>query len=129
MIAHALVHGSVRLEAFGAERLRDPAVRDLMQRVTVVADPELSRNFPRQRAAKVEIETADGRALSHFQPTRQGDPELPLTDDDLNAKYLELATPVLGDGAARRLLGELWRLEQRDDLDLPYRGADGRTIG
>src|SRR5215510_178640 len=67
VVAHALVHGSVRLEAFGAERLRDPAVRDLMQRVTVVADPELSRNFPRQRAAKVEIETADGRALSHFQ--------------------------------------------------------------
>jgi len=129
VVAHALVHGGVRLDAFGAERLRDPAVRDLMQRVAVAADPQLSRNFPRQRAAKVEIETADGRTLSHFQPTRKGDPELPLTDDDLNAKYLELATPVLGDGAARRLLGELWRLEQRNDLDLPYGGADRRPVG
>jgi len=36
---------------------------------------------------------------------------------------------VLGDGAARRLLGELWRLEQRDDLDLPYGGAHGSTGG
>jgi 2-methylcitrate dehydratase PrpD len=120
VLAHALVHGSVRLDAFAPDRLADPAVRELMQRVAVTADPELSAGYPGQRAARVEIETADGSKLSHFQPTRRGDPELPLSDGDLDAKYLELAGPVLGEDGARALLAELWALEKRKKVEFAY---------
>ena len=115
--AHALVHGSVRLNAFAPERLNDPDVRALLAKIEVAADPELSKNYPNQRAAHVEIETADGRKFAHFQPTRKGDPEMPLSDDELNDKYLELATPVIGAAAARKLLDTLWSLEQRKNVD------------
>jgi 2-methylcitrate dehydratase PrpD len=110
-VAHALVHGSVRLNAFLPDRMNDAEVRGLMRKIEVMADPELSKGYPTQRAARVEIETNDGRKLSHFQPTRKGDPEMPLSDDELNGKFLELATPVIGEPAARALLGELWRTE------------------
>jgi len=116
-VAHALVHGSVRLDAFVPERLGDPDVRALMQRIECVADAGLSKAFPRQRAAQVEIELADGRRLTHFQPTRKGDPEMPLTDGELNDKFLELATPVLGDAKARALLNRLWKLETEKNMD------------
>ena len=111
-VAHALVHGSVRLNAFLPDRLHDPEVRTLMQKIECVADPELSKGYPNQRAAQVEIETADGRKFAHFQPTRKGDPEMPLTDEELNDKFLELATPVLGDPKSRALLAELWATEK-----------------
>jgi 2-methylcitrate dehydratase PrpD len=116
-VAHALVHGSVRLNAFLPERLNDAEVRALMKKIEVVADPELSKGYPTQRAAAVEIDTNDGRKLSHFQPTRKGDPEMPLTDDELNDKFLELAEPVLGEASARALLGELWRTEKLVNVD------------
>jgi 2-methylcitrate dehydratase PrpD len=119
-VAHALVHGSVRLNAFARERLGDPDVRALMQRIECVADAELSKAFPRQRAAKVEIELADGRKLAHFQPTRKGDPEMPLTDAELNDKFLELAGPVLGEDGARALLNRLWKLETEKNMDFEY---------
>ncbi len=109
--AHALVHGSVRLDAFSPERMRDANVRALLARIDVVADPELSKGYPNQRAAHVEVELNDGRKLAHFQPTRKGDPEMPLTDTEVNDKYLELATPVIGEAAARKLLDALWSLE------------------
>ncbi len=109
--AHALIYGSVRLNAFGPERLGNPDVRALMQKIECIADPELSKAFPGQRAANVEIELADGRKLTHFQPTRKGDPEMPLTDAELNDKYVELVAPVLGDAGARALLKDLWALE------------------
>jgi 2-methylcitrate dehydratase PrpD len=111
-VAHALVHGSVRLNAFLPERMHDPDVRATMKKIEGVADPELSKGYPNQRAANVEIELNDGRKLAHFQPTRKGDPEMPLTDEELNDKFLELATPVLGEAAARTLLAQLWRTEQ-----------------
>jgi 2-methylcitrate dehydratase PrpD len=117
VVAHALIHGSVRLNAFGPDRLNDPQLRALMAKIELSADPELSRNFPRQRAAKVEIETTDGRKLSHFQETRKGDPEMPLTDEELDDKFLELTAPVVGDAAARALLKRLWTIEKEKNLE------------
>ncbi|MDP2707822.1 MAG: MmgE/PrpD family protein, partial [Burkholderiales bacterium] len=110
--AHALVHGSVRLSAFAPERLKDPDVRAVLAKIEVVADPELSKGYPNQRAAHVEVELNDGRVLKYFQPTRKGDPEMPLSDDELNEKFLELALPVIGETIARQLLAALWSLEK-----------------
>ena len=117
VVAHSLIHGSVRLNAFGPDRLNDPQLRALMAKVELSADPEFSRTFPRQRAARVEIETTDGRKLTHVQETRKGDPELPLTDAELNDKYMELTAPVLGDAGARALLNDLWALETLETVE------------
>lgn len=113
VIAHALVHGSVRLVAFAPERLLDPDVRAVLAKVEVVADPVLSKGYPNQRAAQIEVELNDGKLYQHFQPFRKGDPEMPLTDDEVNDKFLELAMPVIGDAPARALLADLWALEKR----------------
>ena len=121
VVAHALIHGSVRINAFEPERLNDRELRALMKKIELSADPELSRSFPRQRAARVEIETTDGRRLSHFQETRKGDPELPLTDAELNDKFLELTTPVIGAAGARAMLDRLWSLEREKSLDFAQR--------
>jgi len=120
VVAHALIHGSVRLDAFGPDRLNDPQLRALMGKVELSADPELSRGFPRQRAARVEIETTDGRKLSHFQETRKGDPEMPLSDAELNDKYMELVAPLLGDAGARALLKDLWALETLKSVEFDH---------
>jgi 2-methylcitrate dehydratase PrpD len=126
VVAHALVHGSVRLNAFLPERLGDAEVRSLMRKVECVADAELSKGYPTQRAAQVEIETDDGRTYAHFQPTRKGDPEMPLSDDELNDKFMELAAPVIGDTPARTLLAQLWALDRLQHCDFDWAAAPAR---
>jgi 2-methylcitrate dehydratase PrpD len=111
VVATALTHGSVRFAAFEPPRLQDPATRDLMRRVDVAVDPQLDAAFPAQRAARVAIEARDGRREEFLQPTRIGDPDAPLSDAQLEAKYLELAAPVMGEPRAKTLLARLWRLE------------------
>lgn len=108
-IGALLVLGGVRLAAFAPDRLRDPAIRALMPRVSVSLDPELADAYPQRRAARVRVTLRDGRVLEHFQPTRKGDPDMPLSDEDLSAKFLELAVPAIGEGEAARLLEGLWR--------------------
>ena len=127
-VAHALVHGSVRLNAFLPERMNDPEVRALMQKFEVIADPELSKGYPTQRAAQVKVELNDGRRFSHFQPYRKGDPELPLTDEELDDKFMELATPVLGDDDARALLAELWRTDKLEHVDYETAGQESALV-
>jgi 2-methylcitrate dehydratase PrpD len=121
VVAHALIHGSVRINAFEPDRLNDAELRALMKKIELKADPALSKSFPRQRAARVEIETTDGRKLAHFQETRKGDPEMPLTDAELNDKFLELVEPVLGAAPARALLDRLWGLEKEKSLEFGSR--------
>jgi 2-methylcitrate dehydratase PrpD len=117
-VATALVHGSVRFAAFEPGRLEDPPTRELMDRIELAVDPELDAAFPRQRAARVAIETRTGRREELLQPTRIGDPDAPLSDAQLEEKYLELAVPVLGARRARALLARLWRLEREPHCDL-----------
>lgn len=112
VVATALLYGSVRLSAFEPQRLADPLIRDLMQRIELVVDPELDTAFPGQRAACVTISTRDGRSEEYLQPTRKGDPEQPLTDADLDHKFLELVSPIVGAQAAKDRLARLWKLER-----------------
>lgn len=115
VLAHAWLYGSVRLAAFGDARLADPATRALIQRITLAADPALTAGFPSMRAARVRIMLDDGRRLEQFAPYRRGDPEAPLSDEELNEKFDELTTPVIGPDAAQALRARLWRL---DELEL-----------
>ena len=116
VVATALTHGSVRLAAFEPARINDPATRELMARIEVAIDPELDAAFPRQRAARVSFDAHDGRREELLQPTRIGDPDAPLSDAQLDAKYLELAAPVIGEGKAKALLQKLWSLESAKSL-------------
>jgi 2-methylcitrate dehydratase PrpD len=112
VVATALAHGSVRLAAYEPARLQDRATRSLMERTSVAVDPELDAAFPGRRAARVVITMHDGRRFEHLQPNRKGDPEEPLSDAELEDKFMELSSPVIGGAPARALLDRLWTLER-----------------
>jgi 2-methylcitrate dehydratase PrpD len=119
VVAHAWVHGSVRLAAFGPDRLQDPQVRELMQRIELSVDPQLDAAFPGQRSARIRVLSTQGQTHEWFQPTRKGDPDAPLSDQDLSEKFMELAAPVWGAESARRFLQTLWHIETQPRLDKP----------
>ncbi len=116
VVATALIYGSVRLSAFESQRLADPAIRELMKRIELTVDPELDAGFPGQRAARITMGTRDGRSEKYLQPTRKGDPEQPLSDADLDDKFIELAAPVVGAGQAKAMLVRLWRLDSEPHI-------------
>lgn len=110
-VSVAMVTGACRLAAFTPERLGDPAIRALMSRVEAHVDAAADEAFPSKRSATLEIETTDGRVLSHYSPTRRGDPDDPLSDDEVTDKLVDLSTPVIGAGPAAALARTLWALD------------------
>ena len=56
----------------------------------------MSARFPGERVARVVIGLSDGRGLDSGCPRGPGDPEDPLSDEQLAAKFESLAGPVLG---------------------------------
>jgi 2-methylcitrate dehydratase PrpD len=107
--AALLTLGGVRIAAFEPEAIANPTIRAIMPKVSVSLDEELARGYPAVRAAKVSIDLTDGRRLFRHQPTRKGDPDAPLSDDEVSEKFRELTAPVIGTAAAERMLDGLWR--------------------
>jgi hypothetical protein len=65
----------------------------------------------------------DGSVHEHYQKTRRGDPDMPLTDDELEDKFMELTGPVMGDKASIGLLDACRSLETLGSVrDLPKVG-------
>jgi 2-methylcitrate dehydratase PrpD len=111
-IANLLLFGGVRLAAFAPERLRDPAIRELMTKIAVSVDAECEAAFPAQRSARVRVRLIDGREFARYQPTRKGDPDAPLTDAELSEKFLELTAPMMGATSAAEFLEGLWQHDE-----------------
>jgi 2-methylcitrate dehydratase PrpD len=123
-VAAALRLGSVRLAAFSEENLRDPRLRELTKRVELSVDPELDRRFPGQRGARVRFVLDDGASHEIYRPTRKGDPDEPLSDQELTDKFRELVTPHLGEGPTALLERLLWHLGDVDDLRALLPGSE-----
>jgi 2-methylcitrate dehydratase PrpD len=87
--------GAVRLDAFTPAALARPDIHALMGQITVEEDAEIAAAYPRRRMARLTIRLEDGRTIEHFQQTRKGDPEDPLSDAELLAKYAELTAGCL----------------------------------
>jgi 2-methylcitrate dehydratase PrpD len=96
MIAMALVDGAVTFASTHSyQRMSDPALLAVKERVHLVADPGLM-NPEAPRSAKVEVVLKDGRTLNHFTPHAFGTRQNPMGTESVNAKVRDLLEPVLG---------------------------------
>ena len=124
-VALAALKRPVNLAAFAPEGLHDPALRAMMARVEVAVDPQAEAAFPAMRAAEVAVTLRGGRVVCYRQPTRRGDPDFPMSDADIGAKFHMLADPVIGAAAAGDVAGALWRVDELENVGLiPMAKAD-----
>jgi 2-methylcitrate dehydratase PrpD len=89
-VATSLVRGKPGLDAFEGDAGEDGRVRQLLDRTTVTADAELAAAYPVRWGAGVEVEADGGRRWSARRGFAKGDPDAPLTDDELDEKVLGL---------------------------------------
>lgn len=110
------LQGAVTPAAFTTEALQNTTTRTLADKVELILDAKAEARFPHARSATVELHLSDGRIVQHHRPTRKGDPDDPMTDADLTAKFHALADPVLGEASAHRLASDLLNLDQIDNI-------------
>ena len=123
VIAAALAERQVTPVQFTMEKIMDPTIRAQLQKVEVVADPEIEKVFPALQRVIVNITTTDGRTFTKQLDYPKGDPRNPLTDQEVEEKFAALAEGVLS--AARPAKAERRHLEPGEDrLSQQADGAD-----
>ena len=114
-VAIALLDGKLVRDSFSDERLRDPAVAELMRKVKVVEDPALTAQYPEGAPGRVTIRMRSGEA--HVSEIRypRGHEKSPMSDAEVENKFRDLCAGALGAPGCDRALKALWQLESMQD--------------
>lgn len=119
-VAAALLRGSVLLSEFTPESIRDPDILELAQRVRGEVAPECEEVYPEQILQIVDVTLKGGRRLVRRVDYPKGDPENPMTREELQEKFSRLASPVLGASRAAKVVEIVERIEMYEDLSELY---------
>ena len=93
IVASALTYGQPLIDNFIDAAVADGRVRGLMDLLTVEATEEPFQSI--QYPASMVISLLDGRTLRHRVEFARGQPELPLSREELDAKFLYCSRYIL----------------------------------
>jgi 2-methylcitrate dehydratase len=116
LLAVALLDGQVLPEQYLPERIVADDVQQLLRRVEVRPDPELSRRFPDQHSARLRLRLRDGRTLEREQHDYEGFHTRPMSWDTVAAKFNRLAAAHIDSGARAQIADGVRRLDELDHL-------------
>lgn len=114
-VATALLHGRVMLSQFTEAAVNEANVQSLLRRVNYRVPDEWQKGAaPWNMAnARIEVRLKDGSVRRASNSVRKGDAIVdPLSDDELEAKFLDCAAVALGHVQARQLLDLLGGFER-----------------
>jgi 2-methylcitrate dehydratase PrpD len=115
-IAVAVKDKKVELNSFLPPKLWDHEVRSLMERIQVEVDPSLEKLYPERWPAEVEIVRKEGQSLRERVDYPKGDPENPISLEDIIEKYHDLAVKVAGDFVTKVILEKVMSLMEVEDM-------------
>jgi 2-methylcitrate dehydratase PrpD len=103
-VAVAALDGAVEQAQFRTERVNRADVQSLLARTETIADPAQSALYPAKFPARIRIALSDGRSITRERAFPKGDPQDPLTPEEIEGKFLRNTEGALGKARARDLL-------------------------
>uniref|UniRef100_UPI0040479F76 hypothetical protein n=1 Tax=Yoonia sp. TaxID=2212373 RepID=UPI0040479F76 len=111
------IDGMAFVAQYDESRLTDPRILSFIPRIHAYIDREIEAMGPAYRhAARVEIQTQDGRTFKHETLNRRGSPENPLSQRDVVYKFRNVVDRCLSQSAIERVISLIERFEQLPDF-------------
>ncbi|MDZ7797685.1 MAG: MmgE/PrpD family protein [Candidatus Marinimicrobia bacterium] len=89
-IACALVDRQVTTQSFDKEKLNDPRIWEVIDKIQGEASEAFEKMFPAKQPSRVRIKLRNGEEHSVYLEYPKGDPREPMTQNDLDAKVAAL---------------------------------------
>jgi len=100
-IASALTRGRLGIAEFVPAAYTEPRIERLMDKVEYAIDAQTT--FPRHYTGEVVVTLDDGRVLRNRIAINRGNPDRPLSNAEIEAKYFENCAVSLDRGTASRI--------------------------
>lgn len=119
-VAAALIDGEITQRQFSPARYEDPAIRSMLEKVDVIADPALNPLYPEKFPARVIVNLKDGSSREATFMYPKGDPNNPLSKQELLTKFRDNLNGVTSSERAELLIDLISNLEQIDLAQLNH---------
>jgi 2-methylcitrate dehydratase PrpD len=116
LMARAIIDGKIGLHIFTDEAVRDAQVLKLGERVQMRLDPNLKSSGPGGRPCRVTVRLKNGQTYSREAAHAKGSPEIPMTQDELKAKFMECARQTISPSSAERTLESVQHLDTLENI-------------
>lgn len=116
MLAVALMDGDISVASFSEERIRDPRLPPLMDRITISENPEFTRKAPESMECRLEVKTRRGERLVEEGSYPKGHAKNPMSEAEVEAKFRKLCANRVSDRRADAILQAVWDLDQSKDV-------------
>ena len=113
--AIAVLYGNAFLDHYCLETIASPSVKTLMDKVSCHKDSSLEGEFPRKWPARVTITTVDNRTITEELDYPKGDPENPLSWEELIGKFRNLVSPLVSESQQDEIISCVRTLEDLTD--------------
>ncbi|MBF6629530.1 MAG: MmgE/PrpD family protein [Comamonas sp.] len=110
-VATAWLDGKLASSAYSTEQLVRADTKALMDRIAVVASPAMTQAFPAQAQTRISVTDAQGQVHRYLQPNPRGHAHDPMTDAELEVKFMDLFAPWGDEPRARHVLQTLWQVD------------------
>ncbi len=110
-IAAALVDKEVTTHSFSDEKLKDPRIWDVIDKIKGEASTEFENMFPSKQPSRVVVKTKEGQTYEEYLEYPKGDPREPMTQEDLEVKFNALSDGLLTPDRQREIADIISSLE------------------
>jgi 2-methylcitrate dehydratase PrpD len=120
--AIGLVRGKAGIQEYTDAAVNDPDIKHVRERATATADASITED-----QAHIEVELTNGEKLTRFVEKSLGNIHRPLTDAQLDAKFLDQAVLALPLAQTEKLLEQCWQIDRLADVNLLIQSALPRS--
>jgi 2-methylcitrate dehydratase len=113
-IAAAIVDRQITTDTFSDEKLKDPRIREVIDKIRGEASVKFEKMFPAKLPSKVVVKTKGGEKFSEYLEYPRGDPREPMTTDDLTAKFNALSSELLSTDRQNEIWEMIFNCETMD---------------
>ena len=110
-IAAALVDHKITTQSFSEEKMKDPRIWEVIDKIKGEASEEFEKMFPEKQPSKVVVKTINGKEFSEYLEYPKGDPREPMTMEDLDNKFEGLSAKLLSDGRSKEIKDAIFQAE------------------
>jgi 2-methylcitrate dehydratase PrpD len=114
-VAVAFIEESAGFKEFQEASIKRTDVAELARRVRTELDPEIDALFPKRFAGRVTVFTRGGEQMTQMIEFPKGEPENPMSESELQEKFMSLSTTVFTKKRANRILESVFAIDEVSD--------------
>jgi 2-methylcitrate dehydratase PrpD len=115
-VATAILNNKAGINEFSEIQIQNEVLKSLTQKVSVRSSPEFSNVFPEKSIAEVNLKMNNGDTYSKVVEYPKGEPENPLSDEELMEKFIALCKfGGSKDKHIREIIDNVWAVDTKLD--------------